>query len=154
MVFSELSLTSCGVFEYSLDSIYKIKMMDPNDFKDYKDTFILSAQKNLQSLKDALGKLQSTPSDKNSINTAYIAAHSLKGECYAMGFINTSSACEKIEKLFLGLKDTNSSASQALLQTVQKALSEIQASIQSIQVSDKENDLTSVVDELSKQLSL
>src|SRR5438876_813864 len=113
--------------------------MDSNDFKDYKEVFIQSAQKNLQTLTDSLSKLQLSPSDPGVINTAFIAAHSLRGECFAMGFLSTSSACEKIERLFLQLKNMDGSASPELLSTIGQALPQIQASLRLVKESDKEN---------------
>src|ERR1700704_2787225 len=105
--------------------------MDANDLSSYKDEFLQSAEKNLQQIMSSLTSLNMSSSNQEAVNTIYIAAHSLKGECFAMGYLSTSTACERIEKLFLQLKDLKQPVSQSLIQSITLSLSSVHASLDS-----------------------
>lgn len=65
---------------------------------DYKNSYIETARKSINSLHEQCNKLVNNAFDKETINDLHITSHSLKGRSQVMGFVDMAKMSEIIEK--------------------------------------------------------
>jgi chemotaxis protein histidine kinase CheA len=65
---------------------------------DYKNLYIETVKKSINSLNELCDELTSNALDKEAIDNLHIASHSLKGRSQTMGFENIAKTAEIIEK--------------------------------------------------------
>jgi chemotaxis protein histidine kinase CheA len=97
---------------------------------EFKQLFLKSSKKNISIVLDCLSKMKANSSDKNAIEGAYIAAHSLKGEADLMEIDNIGKTAKSLE---------------ASLKPVYKGKSSLKL--------EQLNNLISLADKLSQQVA-
>ena len=126
--------------------------MSDTDFKAFKGLFIQTARGHLQDIASALRILHSDPDDQEAVYAAYIGLHSLKGECFALGYMSTGTLCQTIEKLFQRMRDHTLTLTPLLLTAITFALARLDESVASIQTEDKELVLSDALMKLEKEM--
>lgn len=111
------------------------------DLSAYKDLYLQTARKYLVDMSAALTALQSDKTKKESIETMYISAHSLKSQSQIMTFALTGALSGTIEFLFRDIREGKAQISDETLQHLQNALQKLTASIDSIEKNNQEMDL-------------
>lgn len=66
---------------------------------EFLDEYVMDARDQLSVLNEGLLELENNPRDKNVINRIFRAAHTLKGNSAAMGYMDISSLAHKIENV-------------------------------------------------------
>jgi len=112
--------------------------MDTTDLSDFKSLFIDTARKHIETMQVSLIGLQKTPTNIVLMNNIYIAAHSLKGESLAMGYMTNAAVSQLIEKIFHAAKDAAFVLTSEILETVLQSAGELSRSIDCIEKEDKE----------------
>lgn len=72
----------------------------PNEMLDYLQVFLEEIDEELDSLVEALLKLETDPDDVDSLNEAFRLLHSLKGSSGMMGYLSLSELAHKLENRF------------------------------------------------------
>lgn len=71
-----------------------------DDFSKYRDMFMQEASEHVQGLNQALLQLEQNPESKEHLDSAFRAAHTLKGMAATMGYEQIRQVCKAIEELF------------------------------------------------------
>lgn len=121
-----------------------------NDFSEYKNLFLQTAQDYIGQIETALQTLKQNSSDSQAIETIHIAAHSLKSQNLAMGFTSSGNVFLKIEKLFEQLENEKTSIPENLQRDLQLWIQALQGSLESIKQSGKEKNLSNLETEIAK----
>lgn len=74
--------------------------MSADDFSKYRDMFVQEASEHIQGLNQALLQLEQNPESKEHLDSAFRAAHTLKGMAATMGYEQIRQVCKAIEELF------------------------------------------------------
>lgn len=106
----------------------------------YKSLYIKTAKEYLAAIESALSKLSKSVTHKKEIEKAYISAHSLKGESFAMGYINTAEIARNIEELFHKSKENNKPLSQKEQEEVLSSLKNLSDSLENIEKHGEESN--------------
>ncbi|HAZ37806.1 MAG TPA: chemotaxis protein CheA, partial [Clostridiaceae bacterium] len=69
------------------------------DMSQYLDMFIEESDENLQNLNEWILELEKNPDDKETINSIFRAAHTLKGMSASMGFNDIAELTHKMEDI-------------------------------------------------------
>ena len=88
--------------------------MNSDEVAQYKDLFVTTAKKYLETLNTELLKLEKEPTSKEAINEIFRAAHSLKGQSAAMGFKETGYLCHVVEDVFYEIKENGKKVDPAM----------------------------------------
>ena len=72
---------------------------------DYLDDFVQESEERITELNNALLELESDPDDDDAIEQLFRTAHTLKGNCGALGFTTASSLAHAIEDLLESVRD-------------------------------------------------
>lgn len=116
--------------------------MSTTDFSEFKSLFVATARKHLENIRTALSSLKKNTGDKDAMNNIYIAAHSLKGESLAMGYMTNSAVSQLIEKIFHAAKDGSLTLTDPILTTTLQSVEKLSDSIDCVEKEDKECILT------------
>ncbi len=71
-----------------------------DDFSKYREMFVQEAIEHIQSLNNAMLQLEQDPHSKEHLDSAFRAAHTLKGMAATMGYEQIRQICKTIEELF------------------------------------------------------
>lgn len=112
--------------------------MDTTDIASFKKLFLETARGHILSIRNALTELSSLSDKQEALNQIYIASHSIKGECLAMGYMDTGALAQLIEKISHAAKDGKLALTPELLEGIKKAVDKLLASIDSIEREEKE----------------
>ncbi len=112
--------------------------MNANDLSEFKQLFIDTARKQIEKMTQALSSLEKNQSDTGAMNILYIAAHSLKGESLALGYMTNASVSQLVEKIFHGAKDGQLTVTNELLSAVCMVVNKLSESIDCVEKEDKE----------------
>lgn len=118
--------------------------MNKDEMAQYKDLFVSTAKKYLETLNNELIKLEKDPGDKNSIDEIFRAAHSLKGQSAAMGYNDTGLLCHVVEDVFYEIKENGKVINHQLADLLFESLDELSKSVQKIDsegIEDSNKDL-------------
>lgn len=124
--------------------------MNNNDLSAYKDLFVQTAKDYVRQMQEARDKLSSDPADPQAIEHIHIAAHSLKSQSLAMGFESNGKFFLGIEMLFDNIKNMHKPVSPELHQALGQWIEAYQSSLDEIEKSGKEKDLTPLQGEVTK----
>jgi chemotaxis protein histidine kinase CheA len=116
--------------------------MDTNDFGSFKELYLQTAREHIKTLHSVLIVLANHGENTKAIIEAHIAAHSLKGESFAMGNLTTSQVAHVLENLFAKAKSEGMTFSIALTEAIADALMHIDASLTNFEKEGKELDLS------------
>lgn len=101
-----------------------------NTTPDPADTFRQEAQDLLNQLEDVLLDLESRPDDRDLIDTAFRALHTLKGSGAMFGFDDLAAFAHVVENLFDHMRKTHTAATPALIATTLAAKDHMRQMIQ------------------------
>lgn len=121
------------------------------DLSEYKDLYLQTSREYLQSLNENLLKLEKNPSDPAAIDEIFRSAHSLKSQSAAMGYEKTGYLCHTVEDVFYEIKEGRLTPAAELADSLFKAFDNLTNSIDSIEQSGQEADLTESAEELKRQ---
>lgn len=71
-----------------------------DDFSKYREMFVQEAIEHVQKLNEAMLRLEQRPDNKEYLDSAFRAAHTLKGMAATMGYEQIRHVCKSIEELF------------------------------------------------------
>jgi len=124
--------------------------MNSDEVAQYKDLFVTTAKKYLETLNMGLLKLEKEPTSKEVINEIFRAAHSLKGQSAAMGFKETGYLCHVVEDVFYEIKENGKKVDPALADLLFASLDALTASIQKIEAEGVEQGDEALIENLKK----
>lgn len=124
--------------------------MNNDDIIAYKDLFIQTANDYVHQLHDALHQLAVNPTDQKAIESIHIAAHSLKSQNLAMGFESNGKLFLGIEMLFDNIKNMHKTVSSELQQALSQWIDAYTSSLEEINNTNKEKDLSALQSEVTK----
>ena len=116
--------------------------MDPSDIAKYKALYIQTAREYIKELNDNLNTLMQGNETTDAVSSVHRAAHSLGSQSQVMGYESTQVACRTIEKLFKAKKETNITITPDTYSLVTALVKEIEQSINTIETTGKELDLS------------
>lgn len=122
-----------------------------SELSQYKDLYLQTSREYLQSLNDSLLILEKDQHDKAAIDEIFRSAHSLKSQSAAMGYEKTGFLCHTVEDIFYEIKQDRLELTSELADILFKAFDDLTHSIDSIESSDAETDLTSQAEALKQQ---
>ncbi|UNC91776.1 chemotaxis protein CheA [Candidatus Contubernalis alkaliaceticus] len=92
------------------------------DFSEYKDIYLAEAQEHLQSLNDALLKLENEPENNELIQEIFRSAHSLKGMSATMGYDDIAGLTHEMENALNLLREGTINLSKEFADILFKSL--------------------------------
>ncbi|GEM_PF-2895838 len=122
--------------------------MTSSNLSPYKQLFDHSALENLTQLKTGLSKLSQNHTDADALETTHRMAHSLKGECMAMGFESTGVLCRIIEHILAKVQSNTVEITDGLLSEIQQSVEAIERSLEKIKKENAEENLTEYQEKL------
>ncbi len=126
--------------------------MQQGDLSNYKRLYIQTARDYLAQLEQSLITLKSDPTNAEAIETAHIAAHSIASQSIVMGYNSTSTICHSIEAYLQLVKDGSKLLNSEVVAFISGFVQKIKISIDSIEVNNKESDLTLDSAQMNKRL--
>ena len=124
--------------------------MNSDEVAQYKDLFVTTAKKYLETLNAQLLVLEKEPDNKDAVTEIFRAAHSLKGQSAAMGFNETGYLCHVVEDVFYEIKENGKKVDAALADLLFASLDALTASVQKIESEGAEQGNKELVEELKK----
>jgi len=124
--------------------------MNSDEVAQYKDLFVTTAKKYLETLNTQLLVLEKEPDNKDAVTEIFRAAHSLKGQSAAMGFNETGYLCHVVEDVFYEIKENGKKVDAALADLLFASLDALTASVQKIESEGAEQGNKKLVEELKK----
>jgi len=124
--------------------------MNSDEVAQYKDLFVTTAKKYLETLNTELLKLEKEPTSKEAINEIFRAAHSLKGQSAAMGFKETGYLCHVVEDVFYEIKENGKEVDPNLADLLFASLDALTASVHKIEAEGVEQGNETLIEELKK----
>jgi len=124
--------------------------MNSDEVAQYKDLFVTTAKKYLETLNTQLLVLEKEPDNKDAVTEIFRAAHSLKGQSAAMGFNETGYLCHVVEDVFYEIKENGKKVDAALADLLFASLDALTASVQKIESEGAEQGNKELVEELKK----
>jgi chemotaxis protein histidine kinase CheA len=74
--------------------------MSADDLSKYRDMFVQEAREHVQNMNRALLALEKDHANKENLDSAFRAAHTIKGMAATMGYEQIRQVCKTIEELF------------------------------------------------------
>ena len=130
--------------------VYGAWQMNSDEVAQYKDLFVTTAKKYLETLNTQLLVLEKEPDNKDAVTEIFRAAHSLKGQSAAMGFNETGYLCHVVEDVFYEIKENGKKVDAALADLLFASLDALTASVQKIESEGIEQGNKELVEELKK----
>lgn len=138
-------------------------MIDPNDsmndsddeqtldeMSDYLQVFLDETDEELESLVDALLRLETAPDDTASLNEAFRLMHSLKGSSGMMGYLGLSELAHQLENRFDSYRSGDARLDRAMMDVILECMDFMRSFSSTLrgggQVSD---DATDLIDRLA-----
>jgi two-component system chemotaxis sensor kinase CheA len=119
------------------------------DTSEYMPMFLAEAQEHLQELNLAVVALEENPSHKETVDSIFRSAHSLKGMSATMGFAAIAELTHVMEDVFELLRQRTNGVSQEAITTVLACLDALSDAVRSIETDGRENlDPTSLIERL------
>lgn len=124
------------------------------DMSTYKTLFLSSAHDFVENLRRNLKLLNKNPQNKTFSYEVFRCAHSLKGQSLAMGHKTTAALSFLLESIFREIHEGRMSYPSSLYVTLTHTVDQLDSSLQSIQINDKEIDLTESISLLNQALPM
>ena len=129
----EVGRKTCGVL--SMD----------NSVSKFLAFFLQSAKTHILFMKSSTPRLLHDTSLKGVVVDLHRSAHSLKGECLAMGYATTGELAHMLELVFYEVKQGTRIVSDALLTEVSACIEKLESSLHSIESEGHEENLTEYI---------
>jgi two-component system chemotaxis sensor kinase CheA len=104
----------------------------------YKQVFISEARDHLDALNAALVQLEKDPHDKDVINQAFRAFHTLKGNSSALGYTHIAELAHGLEDMLSHIRDGDLSADRETMGILLPGLDLLEQGISSLETSEEE----------------
>ena len=126
------------------------------DTSQYLDLFIDETKEHLQSLNEHVLELEKDPSDADTINEIFRAAHTLKGMSGTMGFTRMQRLTHDLENVFSEIRNGNMKANEKLIDVLFRGLDALESYLDVISSEGNEgtednediiNDLNALLEE-------
>ena len=95
----------------------------------YREMYITEAQEHIETMNQALLKLEEKPDSKENLDLIFRSAHTLKGMAATMGYEQTKELCRDIENVFDKIRKKESELSANLASALFKCIDVIQQMI-------------------------
>ena len=125
-------------------------MSDVN-LSEFKTLYLSTAKEYIQAIHNGLEKLRTDPSNTDEIEIVHRSAHSLKSQSLVMGYETTGKLAHAIEVIFRDLHETHGSLLENKRESVEKGLNGLESSINQIETTGEEQDLTDLISLLGKE---
>ncbi len=120
------------------------------NLSDYKNLYLQTARKYIGDINACVIALESDKTKKDSIETMYISAHSLKSQSQIMTYTQTGALSGTIEALFRLVREGKQQLTDEIIKQLKETAAQISASVDSIERENKELDLTQSIDAMKK----
>ena len=120
------------------------------DLSAYKDLYLQTGRQYISDMNTALTALQSDKTNKEALDTMHISAHSLKSQSQIMTYAKTGALSGTIEFLFRDIKEGKQQVTDETLTHLKDALQKISASLDAIEKTNTENDLSGDIDRMKQ----
>ena len=115
------------------------------DMSQYLDMFLEESYENIQSLNDEVLKLEKDPDNKETINTIFRAAHTVKGMSASMGFNDMTELTHKMENVFDKFRNDELKVTSDVVNVVFKCIDILTKMLDSIKAGNDEKVNTNEV---------
>lgn len=119
-----------------------------SDVNSYKGLYLKTSQERLQKILENIIVLEKNPGESEAVDAIHLDAHSLKGASKLMGYEQISTIAYLIETFFSTFKENKNSISPPDLNMIKDSVDCIVQSVQTLDESDKDVDLTSEIKKL------
>ena len=126
--------------------------MDKNDLSSYKNLHVQTALDYVKSIKEALEVLTKDPEDAEAVKTIHLDSHSLKSQSFAIGYKTNAQLFKTLEDIFARNMEYPQPISYELVEDLKTCVVAFEESLQSIQESGNEKDLTRVDEKMQKYI--
>lgn len=119
------------------------------DMSQYLDMFLEESVENLQTLNEGILELEKNPEDKDTINSIFRVAHTLKGMAGSMGFTDIAELTHKMENVLDKFRNDELSVNNEVTNTLFKCLDTLEKMVNNVR---EGNDETVVIEDIIKAL--
>jgi two-component system chemotaxis sensor kinase CheA len=102
------------------------------DVSEYLPMFLAEAREHLQSLNLAVVRVEEDPSDRETVDEIFRAAHSLKGMSATMGFAGVAALTHEMENVFELLRQRSSGLDRAAIDVCLECLDALESAVDTI----------------------
>jgi two-component system chemotaxis sensor kinase CheA len=120
----------------------------------FKDLYVRTAKEYLAALNDAFLHLEKAPGDEAAIDAIFRAAHSLKSQSAAMGFIQTGFLCHVVEDVFFAVKEHQIQIKPELADLLFQTLDALTDSVAHIEAENTELPVSDIAERLKRNTGL
>lgn len=124
------------------------------DMSQYLDMFLEESYENIQSLNDEILKLEKNPDNKETINTIFRAAHTIKGMSASMGFNDMTELTHKMENVFDKFRNDELKVTSDVINVVFKCIDILTSMLDNIKEGNEEkvdtNEVIQMLDNIDK----
>jgi two-component system chemotaxis sensor kinase CheA len=119
------------------------------DMSQYLDMFLEESTENLQNLNEGILKLEKNPQDKETINSIFRVAHTLKGMAGSMGFSDISELTHKMENVLDKFRNDELQVTTNVITILFKCLDTLERMVNNIQEgNDEKVEIEGIMNEL------
>lgn len=128
--------------------------MEPADIAKYKGLYLQTARAYVRDMQHNLAILMKGEDNADAVSVIHLASHSLASQSLLMGYATTGSSSFAIEKIFKAKMEGNLSFKDTTLHLINRMAARIALSIDEIEKSGKELDLSDEGKQLEAVLRL
>ncbi|HSW48180.1 MAG TPA: Hpt domain-containing protein [Candidatus Saccharimonadales bacterium] len=125
--------------------------MNNEDIIKYKSLYLQTSWGYLNMLRKNIAFLLHGRSATSAVDSAHLAAHSLKSQSILMGYTKIGELCEEMEHIFQESKQNSAVPDEEILKIMLESLKTIQLSLTQISENAKELDLSEETDRLRRR---
>lgn len=122
------------------------------DMSQYLEMFLEESFENLQNLNEGILELEKNPSDKETINTIFRAAHTLKGMAGSMGFNDIAELTHKMENVLDKSRNDQLNITSDIINVLFKCLDTLEKMVKNI--SDGNEEVIDIAEIIKKLLDI
>lgn len=108
------------------------------DMSQYLDMFLEESIENLQNLNEGILELEKNPEDKDTINSIFRVAHTLKGMAGSMGFADIAELTHKMENVLDKFRNDELQITSDVITVLFKCLDTLEKMVNNVQKDNKE----------------
>lgn len=124
--------------------------MNEGDITKYKSLYLQTSWGYLNMLRKNVAFLLKGVKAEHAVDSAHLAAHSLKSQSILMGYMQIGKLSERIEKILQASKENTLILDKLVLQIMLDGLAKVQLSLTNIADNGDEVDMGTEIDELDK----
>lgn len=122
------------------------------EIQEFKDAFLREANEHLETMNDALLKLEKTPGDMNLVYKIFHAAHSFKSMAALMEYSKTETLCHAMEDVLSGVKKKKIKLEKCI-DILFESVDRLEATVKRIAKGNVELDTSNLVKKIRKLAS-